>query len=163
MCRDPDAAFFIADRFLVVDHQEDCIYMVAVHHEQPADARAAEAWLSDTDNRIQQQQQHANGCCDTDENAAATPQLQEPSAEALHSATEFQLSRSKPEYIADVQACMRELYAGNSYEICLTNRLNGNVPASQAWKFYKRLRTVNAAPYSAWMDFGHVRCPSLAC
>ena len=149
----------------MLDHQEGSIYAVAVHHDQPADAQEAEAWLSDTDNRIQQQQQQnkqnkqANGCCERYANAAAAPQAHQPSDEGRNVKTEFRLSRSKPEYIADVQACMRELYAGNSYEICLTNRLNGNVPASQAWKFYKCLRTVNAAPYSAWMDFGHVRCP----
>lgn len=135
-----------------MDHQEGSIYVVAIHHEQPADSHAAEAWMTDAEDRIRQLQQSTG--CSSGENAEAAAKLKKP--EPPHGVTDFQLSRSKPEYIADIQACMEELYAGNSYEICLTNRLSGNVPASQAWQFYKCLRTVNAAPYSAWMDFGDV-------
>ena len=69
----------------------------------------------------------------------------------------FQMHRSRKQYLADIQACKDALYRGDSYEICLTNKLTASMSATDAWKFYQTLRKVNAAPYAAWMHCGAVR------
>jgi para-aminobenzoate synthetase len=143
------------DRFFVVDHQESSVYVLSLHDGQSAGMHEAQTWVSDTEDRIRQLQQAS--ACGKEENAAPEIVCQRV-PRCREGVTEFQLSRSKTEYIKDIQACMEELYAGNSYEICLTNMLTSEAPETKAWEFYKCLRTVNAAPYSAWMDFGHVRC-----
>jgi para-aminobenzoate synthetase len=160
--RDPDAAFFFVDRFLVVDHLEGDMYIMAVHSEESAETQAAQAWISSTADRIKQFQlrkidsashESINGVSETPVKGSELPVGDGG----------FQSSRSKSEYISDIRACMEALYSGNSYEICLTNMLTGHIPAHRAWQFYKYLRTVNAAPYSAWMNFGQVCIPAVYC
>lgn len=131
----------------MLDHQEDSLYIAAVHTGESVDARHAQEWIESTENKILQlQKSRKNVECTTDKRTST----------AVQHGEQFKLSRSKSEYIADIQACMAELHAGNSYEICLTNLLSGNIPATRSWEFYKCLRSTNAAPYSAWMHFGLV-------
>jgi para-aminobenzoate synthetase len=57
--------------------------------------------------------------------------------------------------------CQRELLAGESYEICLTNSLR--LPAEgDGYAFYRRLRRRNPAPYAAYLrwDGVEVACSS---
>jgi hypothetical protein len=69
----------------------------------------------------------------------------------------FRLARSRAQYLKDIDDCMEALYEGNSYEICLTNALHCEVRNWDVWDFYKVLRKVNPAPYSAWLHCGEVR------
>ena len=58
------------------------------------------------------------------------------------------LVRDKAGYLADVEECGRQLVAGESYEITLTNRLH--LPFDDDdFAFYRRLRRANPAPYGA--------------
>jgi para-aminobenzoate synthetase len=58
------------------------------------------------------------------------------------------LVRDQPNYEADVQECRRQLILGESYEICLTNRLHLPFDDDDL-AFYLRLRKANPAPYAA--------------
>jgi hypothetical protein len=69
----------------------------------------------------------------------------------------FRPARSRAQYLKDIDECKEALYEGNSYEICLTNALHCEVRNWDAWKFYRVLRKVNPAPYSAWLHCGEVR------
>jgi para-aminobenzoate synthetase len=60
-----------------------------------------------------------------------------------------------------VTECQRQLRAGESYEICLTNRMH--LPAGpDSLADYRRLRRINPAPYAAYLRFGEltVACSS---
>jgi para-aminobenzoate synthetase len=152
-CREPDAAFFFADQFLAIDHVESKIYAVVLHNGSQATADAATCWLSRVGTRIAELPQ-----TEPVGPPSAGPQHRQPEA-ATPASPSFQLAHSRAEYLQAISACMEELYAGNSYEICLTNQLNGRVQQENAWQFYNQLRSINAAPYSAWMDFGKVCSP----
>lgn len=53
----------------------------------------------------------------------------------------------------DVQACKDALYAGESYELCLTTAMSrqGTLDALQ---LYYTLRRLSPAPYAAFLSFG---------
>ncbi|MER5519096.1 aminodeoxychorismate synthase component I [Streptomyces sp. NPDC002763] len=61
--------------------------------------------------------------------------------------------RDRATYLADIEACRRELRAGTSYEICLTNAARLPAPPDP-YAFYRELRRVNPAPYGAFLRFG---------
>ncbi|WP_333736482.1 aminodeoxychorismate synthase component I, partial [Streptomyces sp. IBSBF 2806] len=63
------------------------------------------------------------------------------------------LVRDRETYLADIAACRRELVAGSSYEICLTDAARLPAP-DDAYDFYRALRRVNPAPYAAFLRFG---------
>ncbi len=66
----------------------------------------------------------------------------------------FRLHRTRETYMADVQACKDALYAGESYELCLTTALSRRGPPRKALDLYKILRRVSPAPYAAFLSFG---------
>lgn len=63
----------------------------------------------------------------------------------------------KDAYVSRVKEAQEYLFAGESYELCLTARTRIRVPKSpgpssqSSWDLYKRLRSVNPAPYAAYM------------
>ena len=63
----------------------------------------------------------------------------------------------KDEYVSRVKESQEYLFAGESYELCLTARTRIRVPKSpvpserSSWDLYKKLRVVNPAPYAAYM------------
>ncbi|KDR85467.1 hypothetical protein GALMADRAFT_234355 [Galerina marginata CBS 339.88] len=59
-------------------------------------------------------------------------------------------------YITNIQQAKEHLYAGDSYELCLTARTRISIPStfnseSTSWERYKRLRKANPAPHSAYL------------
>ena len=65
----------------------------------------------------------------------------------------FRLRRPRQRYLADVEACLGAMCAGESYELCLTTAL-ARRPAPDAAALYRALRRINAAPYAAFLAFG---------
>jgi para-aminobenzoate synthetase len=62
------------------------------------------------------------------------------------------LSRSREQYLEDVEDSLDHLLAGDSYEICLTNQLSFDTEADSL-DLYRRLRRANPAPFSAYLRF----------
>ena len=70
-------------------------------------------------------------------------------------------------YGKDIDACQAHLVAGESYEICLTNRLSlrgkeGLPPSHPPLSLYAALRANNPAPYACFFDWGR-GMPSVCC
>jgi para-aminobenzoate synthetase len=65
----------------------------------------------------------------------------------------FSLSRSHAQYLEDIARCKRELIDGESYEICLTNKVTAEVQVDPL-PLYRTLRRVNPAPFSAYLRCG---------
>jgi para-aminobenzoate synthetase len=122
----PDAAFVFADRLLAFDHHEQHTYLLSL--------TAADPWIEETEQRL-----------------TALPPLGEPRVDALPAP--LALRRSRQRYREDIAACRRYLTAGHSYEICLTNKLDGETGADSL-EAYRALRRVNPAPFSAYLRFG---------
>jgi para-aminobenzoate synthetase len=138
----PDAKWMRADRFVVVDHVERRTYLVALCRPGAESVAQADAWLARTSSDI-----------DALEKAGRVPAQPGPSPDVDVPAS---FVRNRETYLADIAECDRQLRAGESYEICLTNMLRTAVPGDDL-AFYLRMRRTNPAPYSAFLRFGELR------
>ncbi|VEI87825.1 Para-aminobenzoate synthase component 1 [Nocardiopsis dassonvillei] len=128
---EPDAVWLRCDRFVAVDHHRDRTYAVCAD-----DLPGGDAWLDATLTAL------------TDLPPLSAPVPAAPSADLARL-----LERPREDYVADVKECLAELTAGESYEICLTNRVRlphdgGDLDS------YRRLRAASPAPYAALLRLG---------
>ena len=133
----PDAVFMFAPQVLVFDHRELRTYVVQFvpEGEAPDDEAIdnATATLESIPSRGSR-----NG---------HRPTVTESVA--------FDFARERKEYRADIASCQEHLLAGDSYEICLTNRVTADVEIDP-FETYKVLRRHSPAPYSAFLKLGDV-------
>ncbi len=135
----PDACWLFADRFVAVDHQEGVTYICCLAEDTPDGHREAKDWLDTTVTVL-------SGV------PTLTGPAPQPPALATTAAVEPWLVRDRERYLASIEACLRELRAGVSYEICLTN--SAWLPApGDSYAFYRALRRFNPAPYAAYLRF----------
>jgi para-aminobenzoate synthetase len=131
----PDAAFVLADRLLACDHEDGRTYLLCL--APPGDG-AAESWLEEAESQLWGLPASAGRLAPRE--AGGEP-------------VEFALARPRQRYLADVAVCEERLREGESYEICLTNRvLAGAEPEPLA--LYRALRRANPAPFAAYLRFG---------
>ncbi|WP_375479663.1 aminodeoxychorismate synthase component I [uncultured Nostoc sp.] len=136
----PDAIFLLADRMIAIDHQEQCLYLLQLIKK--GQTEQVETWF-DT---IQQQLETL------DPLFALVPQENcQP--------VKFRLSRTYQNYIQDIQQCLDEIHEGETYQVCLTNQLYTDATPDPL-RFYRTLRKINPAPYSAFLRFGEI---AIAC
>ncbi|MGA9380224.1 MAG: aminodeoxychorismate synthase [Phormidium sp.] len=136
----PDAMFLFADRLIAIDHQEQTIYLLQLI--QPGQIETAETWF----NQVQHQLENL-------------PPLPPIVSQKQHKPLEFRLSRSYSTYIEDIHQCLEEIHQGETYQVCLTNQLYiENTP--DPVEFYRALRRINPAPYSAFLRFGEIAIAS---
>ncbi|MBB4931923.1 para-aminobenzoate synthetase [Lipingzhangella halophila] len=136
----PDAVWLRCDRVVAVDHATERTYLVA-----SAEDPGADAWLAAT------------------ERALATSSAPPPPAGAGATGTDLEplLERPREQYLTDIKQCLAYLAAGESYEICLTNRLRLPAPHDDV-AYYRRLRAARPAPYAALLRLGEVSVLSAA-
>ncbi|CAM03307.1 para-aminobenzoate synthetase [Saccharopolyspora erythraea NRRL 2338] len=148
----PDACWLFADRFVAVDHEAARTYVVALSADRPGSPAEAQRWINATTAALRE----------LPSTTAAPRRPGRPAPAAVDvAAVEKRLVRDREQYIADVESCRRELHAGESYEICVTNAVR--IPAEQTgYDFYRELRRRNPAPYAAYLrlDEVEVACSS---
>ena len=135
----PDAVWLRADRFIAIDHLEGHTYVVAVAECAAADE--ARSWIDRTSSALRRLADPAR-----DKDAPVVPDGR---------SVERWLVRPREQYLADIVECQRQLHAGESYEICVTNKLRMAAPDDDL-EFYRRLRRLNPAPYSALLRIGEL-------
>jgi para-aminobenzoate synthetase len=131
----PDAMFIFAGRFVAFDHSEQATYLVAVE-EEGGDAGAAEAWIDGVAAQL----------------AAGLPDLPPPRTEHQTAPVIFRLHHDRETYLANIADALREIQDGESYEICLTNRIFADVDLDH-FALYRILRKNNPAPFAAFLKF----------
>ncbi|MEO8689248.1 MAG: aminodeoxychorismate synthase component I [Solirubrobacteraceae bacterium] len=129
----PDAQFILSDRLIVFDHVAGHTYAVCVARSEGD----ADAWLEQTVGEL--------------EALAPLP----PDAGSNAGPVEFTPSRERSRYLDDIAACKREIAAGESYEICLTNELHSSIEVDPL-TLYRELRRRNPAPYAAFLRLGRM-------
>ncbi|MEU2779524.1 aminodeoxychorismate synthase component I, partial [Streptomyces sp. NPDC007162] len=136
----PDAVWMFADRVVAVDHQEGLTYLVAVHDEKTR--HDAQEWVDRTSALL-------TALNPSDADPPYDPAAGPPSHAEEH------LGRDRSQYLADIAECRRQLRRGESYEICLTNKVHLPFHDDDT-SFYLRLRRANPAPYAALLRLGDV-------
>ncbi|CDF39868.1 unnamed protein product [Chondrus crispus] len=141
----PDAWFLFADQVLVIDHEENSFYMVAV---VPTDSKehyiTAYQWFNDVRSFLENPgdvEQPVNG-------------LSAFSPDRLDSVLQFVPERTRSSYLEDIRRCLFAIETGESYEVCLTNRLRTVLPGTteaDPLHIYRALRLINPAPYAAYL------------
>jgi para-aminobenzoate synthetase len=63
---------------------------------------------------------------------------------------DFYLSRDEPTYLADIDRCRQNLVEGETYEVCLTNKVRTDAVLDPL-PLYRTLRRINPAPFSAFL------------
>ncbi|MFL5911659.1 MAG: chorismate-binding protein [Gaiellaceae bacterium] len=147
----PDAVFLLADRLIAFDHEERVVYLVAL--VAPGAEDEADAWFGSATEDLRFWSSHV-----TTSSAPLRSHLERLDVDgrryaALGQDVEFRLSRPYDRYIRDIEQIKQWLLAGESYEVCLTNRLASTVTA-HPMTLYGTLRRVNPAPYAAFLRFG---------
>jgi para-aminobenzoate synthetase len=130
----PDAAFVFADRLIAFDHVEKATYLLCL--TDAAHAAQGVRWLRRTRKRL-----------------AALPALDLPAPAPHQPPLEFHLSRSYEHYLDDIRRIKDHLRDGETYEVCLTNRIITSV-APDPLPLYRILRNINPAPFSSYLRFG---------
>ena len=133
----PDSLWIWANRFIVIDHDNELTYLVAVDEDG-----TGEDWL------------------DRAEEAAADwwmGGIDVPAVARLD--LEVHLEQDRATYLAGIAACMAALEAGETYEVCLTNRVR--LPAvPDPFEFFRWQRATNPAPYAAFLKYGDIAVAS---
>ena len=169
----PDSVWIFADRLVAVDHETGVTYLIAVHDGGDVTRLAAREWVEATARRVTALADPGGTLLPRGEYPPQTPPAfggllapQTPSGtpsgphggEGQTSAdvdlTSY-LSRDPDGYRRDIAECLRQLRLGESYEICLTNRLHLPFHGSDL-DYYRRLRKANPAPYAALLRAGGV-------
>jgi para-aminobenzoate synthetase len=130
----PDAVWLLADRMVAIDHEQGRGYLLAL------DGPGSGAWLRTTADRLRSLPTYP----------LPPPEPPPPLADLP---VRQLLRRGTDRYLADIAECQRELRAGESYEICLTDTAVLPAPAD-AVEAYRRLRRANPAPYAALFRHG---------
>ncbi|MEV5385835.1 aminodeoxychorismate synthase component I [Streptomyces sp. NPDC052721] len=144
----PDAAWIFADRLIAVDHERELTYVVALHRGDTETRASAQKWLDGTAATLVALLNPLDAAARTDEAALA---------EAADDTVDPRpwLARDTEGYVRDIEECQNQLVAGESYEICLTNK--ARIPFHEDdLAYYRRLRASNPAPYAALLRFGEV-------
>jgi para-aminobenzoate synthetase len=129
----PDALFIFADRFLAFDHVAREIYLVALFEEGGA---SPDSWF------------------DAMQDGLARLGVPPPPGYGDQQApVVFRLQHSRTEYMARIAAALREIHAGETYEVCLTNKLVVEDVSVDNFSLYRILQRINPAPFSAFLKF----------
>jgi len=135
----PDVNLTFVDRSVVIDNQTGDIYIQSL---LPTD----QAWIDRTAHEL------------TILSRSLTPR-RSSSVLSLSPLSTVSLP-TKDGYIAKIKAAKEHLYAGDSYELCLTAQTRISIPVnpskvspntSTSWERYQTLRKSNPAPYSAYI------------
>lgn len=132
----PEVALLFAERFLVLDHAEGRAWLAAVLPETEA-----EAWLAETAERLA-------ALASAPAPAPAPPRGSGPALVAVP-------RHGAGAYLQRIAAAQAEIRDGESYEICLTERLELRAEA-EPLTVYRHLRRLNPAPWAAFLQIGGV-------
>ncbi|MDH6079343.1 aminodeoxychorismate synthase component I [Chrysosporum ovalisporum FSS-45] len=138
----PDAMFVLADQIIVFDHQEQTIYLVCLI--QKYQSTQADAWFESTEKQLRTLK-------------PVPPILSIGRKEPLV----FRLSHCRQTYMDNIHKCLNQIKQGESYQICLTNKVYTDITPDPL-EYYRTLRRINPAPYSAFLCFAEfaIACSS---
>lgn len=136
----PDAVFLFVDRILAFDHLKQELFLVTLSESK----QLANEWFGELEQILAKNISHKK-------------RVREENRK--NSRVSYELNQERETYLKNIDNCIQQIKEGESYEICLTNKMKFSEKID-AWSYYKSLRVVNAAPYSAFFKFKEF---SMAC
>ena len=164
---DPEAVLVFADRAVVLDHREGVAWALALLPSEDGGPAGADGdadaddvdlrgdrdvrdvaarqrkWLRDTGAYLAGP--GSKRCRAEPEPVPPPPHLDGIAVRHTHAA-----------YLALVGRCLDHIAAGESYELCLTNRITVQA-RTDPWHLYRRLRATSPRPFAAYLAFGPTR------
>jgi len=131
----PDAYFLFADRLIAIDHLAAVTYLVCIAPVGDG-ADESECWFDSIEAHLRR--------------LPARPAAPAPARPEVPIPLRYQ--HSPPEYLKLIERCLHELRRGESYEICLTNKIFADARI-EPLATYNVLRAINPAPYAAFLSF----------
>ncbi|SEA40201.1 aminodeoxychorismate synthase component I [Alkalimonas amylolytica] len=147
----PDAAGLFVDRFIAFDHKTGLVYLVALDKASADDSAvdASALWLETMSHDLAAMVQQ--NIASTVDDIAVRQASHDPSQPV-----QFMLEDDYQAYIDKISCCKDYIKRGESYEICLTNRIRATLGV-EPWPLYCVLRQVNPAPRSVYLH-----CPDFS-
>lgn len=166
----PDTVFAFIKQSLVLDHVDKCIYIQSL---KPKDT----AWFNKMRDTVRQlveehrvlkmqrerSEEYAQSLKDlekanpdfvpNDVRKVLQEQLDQDCMRRFLQSAIIQRPEEK-DYRKKIRRCLNYIRAGDSYELCLTDRAEISIPklpVDFAWDLYKSLRTKNPAPFAAYL------------
>ncbi|MFI0263045.1 aminodeoxychorismate synthase component I [Streptomyces sp. NPDC017056] len=131
----PDARFLLTDRYVIVDHRENRVYLLFASGPGLGERSEAQAWFEAASRTVARA-------------VTAPPRDVEPTPRVKP--VEVVFRDGKEAYLAKIRKCQSYLSSGESYELCLTNTASiaGEFDAAET---YIRLRAASPVPYGAFL------------
>lgn len=144
----PDAALIYAGRAVVLDHHQQCVYVLALAGNSPDGGESSvDSWTALVRRAVEAAAVSA---------PAVLPDL--PDRSPSLPVPQFAVRDSRDSYLAKVRSAQEEISNGNSYEVCLTTSLTGHLPGppgpEAVLALYRRLRLRSPAPFASLLRFG---------
>ncbi|MET4002315.1 para-aminobenzoate synthetase [Arthrobacter sp. UYCu511] len=151
-----DAALIFAGRAVVLDHWQNCLYVLTLTGaQQPSSQREAQEFLETV--RAVHAAALESPAAQTEQTLSkVTPEPQQAPQQAPHGkAPKFTSRDGERSYKNKIAAAQAQIRDGNSYEVCLTTTLEANMPERlDHWATYQALRKRSPAPFAAFLRLG---------
>lgn len=149
----PAAVLVLSDRVVCLDGGVAWV-MALADHATEAEQRA---WIADTVGRIGELGAPTDagaqvGAGRTSETATGVS----AAAWAPAPVRDVAIRHGRESYCELVRRCQEQIVAGESYELCLTNRIELDTEADP-FELYRRLRATSPRPFAAYLDLGDVQ------
>ncbi|MBV9141654.1 MAG: aminodeoxychorismate synthase component I [Pseudonocardiales bacterium] len=142
----PDAALLFVDRILALDHVDQVCYLLAL--TTGADQADAVTWLDEVSAHLRRLP--GRRPCPEQPAVLDGPGMTDPAVRHI-----VELRHDREAYLKRIDACLKEIYHGESYEICLTNTVTVHATIDPL-RTYTCLRHISPVPYGALLDFPDV-------
>lgn len=152
----PDAVMMFLDRAVVIDHLTERVYLMALRNEDAEEA--SDQWFA--------RMREAIGSLTEDSStsrpdAAASERVEDGDIASAGSpvvklsarvGSRLTARHSQREYLGLIDRVQQEITDGETYEVCLTNILEGTVESEEkALSMYLRLRDEHPTPFGAFI------------
>ncbi len=139
----PDAIFLLADTLVAFDHAFGRLLLIANAHAPAAGGVSDEgAARADAERRLDELQAAIEG--------PLPARTRAPQPECC---TDLTSNMAQAEYMAAVDAAKEYIYAGDIFQVVLSQRFS-RLTAAQPFDIYRSLRRLNPSPYMFFFDFG---------
>jgi para-aminobenzoate synthetase len=132
----PDAGFVFCDRAVLIDHQLDETWLLTLADPKAGDEAEATSWL------------------DQAEEAVRSSFYTKPVEGESNSGMQYLpvvAREAEGTYLDNIQQCLKEIRAGETYEVCLTTTMMVTADIDPL-ETYRDLRRRNPAPYAALLQ-----------